>query len=175
MIEAGPMTRLSEAPAMPAGGEGRGGRREVQPARMPSVLFVDSSAVLQQLVGMALEVHGYWPVCRGSLSSALGSMSDLQPLAVVVSDQLADGSGSELARRLRSEFGYAGMIVLTVRETSRPTTWTNRPEGVDCVLQRPFTSEALFATLALAKVIARSRGEPVPEGELPLAARARAW
>lgn len=81
-----------------------------------SVLLVDDHDLIRQGLRRAFERSGDFTVVAeaGSASDGWSKALSLQPEVVVLDIRLPDGSGLELAKRLRSHYPEIGIVVLTM-------------------------------------------------------------
>lgn len=113
-----------------------------------TVMVVDDSATIRQLVGIALGDAGYDVVSAASAKEALAKLKDT-PVAMVLSDiAMPDMDGMEFTRRLRATEGCRDTPVVLL--TKEPQGWTLQEAaaaGVSGWLVKPFTLDQLIGSM----------------------------
>jgi DNA-binding NarL/FixJ family response regulator len=123
-----------------------------------SVWVVNSD--VQQARGLAglLEDAGYAALVLHCAASALAQAALLPPDVVLLDAQLSDGSGFDLARRLKALAQTSAAPIIFVAEASHPEHLVQALEsgGADCVHQ-PIKAHELLARMAMHLAGARER------------------
>jgi diguanylate cyclase (GGDEF)-like protein len=137
----------------------------------PAVVLVDFDKKRLERHSQALVAAGMKVVRAGGGSAAFEHCRGSPPLAVVAEAMIPDGNGFELARRLKTEPATAQVPVLLAVDENDPYTLSRAQiSGLDGILIRPFTPEALVARVKALGDAARPASRPgaVPQDVLPI-------
>src|SRR5262245_30079105 len=117
-------------------------------AQKPTIVLVDYDKKRLEKYGQALVAAGLKVVKAAGGSAALEHCRTAPPLAVVTEAMIPDGNGFELIRTLKTEQATASVLgIMTVDEGDSYTLSRAQISGLDGILIRPFTPEALVARI----------------------------
>jgi two-component system cell cycle response regulator len=126
----------------------------------PTIVLVDYDKKRNERHAQALTAAGIKAVRTSTGSEAFEACRATPPLAVVAEAMIPDGNGFELLRRLKTDPATSGVrVLLAVDENDSYTLSRAQISGLDGILIRPFTPEALVA-----RVKALSAEESRPQG-----------
>lgn len=116
---------------------------------MKTVLTVDDSAVMRQMVRFTLEsTGGYKCLEADDGKSALGVLSTHMPDVIVTDINMPHMNGYELTKTLRADarFKFTPIIMLTT-ETNESAMERGKEAGATGWMSKPFQPEKLLAIL----------------------------
>jgi DNA-binding response OmpR family regulator len=126
----------------------------------PTIVLVDYDKKRNERHAQALAAAGFKAIRAAGGSEAFEACRAAPPLAVVSEAMIPDGNGFELLRRLKTDPATEKVrVVLAVDESDSYTLSRAQIAGLDGILIRPFTPEALVARMK-----ALSAGESRPSG-----------
>jgi diguanylate cyclase (GGDEF)-like protein len=112
----------------------------------PTIVLVDYDKKRLERHSLALASAGLKVVRATTGSGAIEHCQSAPPLAVITEAMIPDGNGFELMRALKSNAATAHVLVLlAVDENDSYTLSRAQISGLDGILIRPFTPEALVA------------------------------
>jgi two-component system, OmpR family, KDP operon response regulator KdpE len=137
------------------------------------ILVVDDEPQILRALQTSLRAAGYEVETASNAASALAAAGSHPPDAVILDLVLPDGTGTEIARRLR-EWTSAPILVLSVvGEDSEKVAALDA--GADDYVTKPFSGDELLARLRAALRRTGPSAEPVIEvGELRIDREKRA-
>jgi diguanylate cyclase (GGDEF)-like protein len=114
----------------------------------PTIVLVDYDKKRLERHTQALTAAGMKVVRAASGSAALEHCQKAPPLAVVAEAMIPDGNGFELLRSLKSDAATSQVrVMLAVDENDSYTLSRAQISGLDGILIRPFTPEALVTRI----------------------------
>ncbi|MHB8762068.1 MAG: response regulator [Coriobacteriia bacterium] len=123
-----------------------------------SVLIVEDSATLRQMITMALEVRGYCVTSAGDGITALHSLGDRLPDAILLDLNLPDIDGFELCRRMKRDPRSRNIPILVMTGLDQPGFEIMAIEaGADDFIAKPVDPLVLEARIEM--VVRRTRRE----------------
>jgi diguanylate cyclase (GGDEF)-like protein len=123
-----------------------------------TVLIVEDSATLRQMLGMALESRGYTVEGVGDSVSALRLLSEWLPDAILLDLNLPDIDGFELCKRIRRDAKTRNIPVMVMTSMDQPGFEIMAIEaGADDFIAKPVDPLVLEARLEM--VVRRMRKE----------------
>jgi two-component system, cell cycle response regulator len=128
----------------------------------PTIVLVDYDKKRNERHAQALAAAGVKAVRAAGGSEAFELCRGAPPLAVVAEAMIPDGNGFELLRQLKTDPATAAVkVILAVDENDSYTLSRAQISGLDGILVRPFTPEALVARVkSLAAEETRPSGRP---------------
>src|SRR5882724_2241248 len=133
-----------------------------EPMKNRFVLVATPEPSTQQQLSTVLAEWGYEPVCAGSLEDALPEMAQRRFTLSLL--DLGSGSG-ELLRRLKTQGGSPGAIVVISDADAGERALEATSLGADDFLQKPFTSDDLENVIKSALARPRRSWERVTDDE----------
>src|SRR6266850_5556463 len=133
-----------------------------EPMKNRFVLVATPEPSTQQQLSTVLAEWGYEPVCAGSLEDALPEMAQRRFTLSLL--DLGSGSG-ELLRRLKTQGGSPGAIVVISDADAGERALEATSLGADDFLQKPFTSDDLKNVIKSALARPRRSWERVTDDE----------
>jgi len=113
-----------------------------------TVLIVDDEAAIRDMVGITLDLAGFNSISAANAHDAHVAIIDSKPDLVLLDWMLPDGSGIELARRLRRDEITANIpIIMLTAKTSEDNKVQGLNEGVDDYVTKPFSPRELVARI----------------------------
>jgi len=109
---------------------------------MHTVLVVDDSETMQQIVAVAFGYEPFALTPLWSAAEALASAAATRPHLAVVDHGLPDGSGYDVAARLRADWGIP--VILLTSEQAPIDAARAAAAGVAAHLQKPFECDDLL-------------------------------
>lgn len=109
------------------------------------ILVVDDDRDLAELLRFALGRAGHDTVLAYDVAHALAAMHTEEPDAAIIDVNLPDGSGFELARRIRAD-SLLPIVMLTTRGSDEDQI-TGFDAGVDDYVSKPFNMTLLIKRL----------------------------
>lgn len=135
-------------------------------ARLTPVLVVDDSAISRKLVEMSLPSQEYKLLFAKTAHEALALFAMYRPGLVVTDWHLPDLSGTELCRRLRTDFQHTSIYIILLTGVSDPSTINEGLNaGADDYLTKPYNTKELLARVKRGRMIRahrESRAETEP-------------
>jgi twitching motility protein PilT len=115
---------------------------------MHTILVVEDSETMQQIVAIALACDPFTLVSALSCADGLARAATAPPAAVIVDHTLDDGSGYDLAARLRGLPGLQAVPIVLLTSEQAPLD-DNRAAaaGVTAHLQKPFECDDLLVRM----------------------------
>src|SRR5215510_2771670 len=107
------------------------------------VLVVEADQAAQRRVATLLTNLGYEPLVTASVAESMVALSQTQFLLSLVNLDLDGSDGTELLRRLKSEGGHPGSVVVIANGGSLKRVAEASALGAQDVLQKPFSPEDL--------------------------------
>jgi len=107
------------------------------------VLVVEADQAAQRRVATLLTNLGYEPLVTASVAESMVALSHTQFLLSLVNLDLDGSDGTELLRRLKSEGGHPGSVVVIANGGSLKRVAEASALGAQDVLQKPFSPEDL--------------------------------
>ena len=111
------------------------------------VLVVESDPVAQRYLADLLANLGYEPMITESVEESLTALSRNEFVLSLVDLSSAEAGGIELLRRLRTQGGTPGPVIIITNGESIKRIPEAAALGADDVLQKPFTPEDLENTI----------------------------
>jgi two-component system phosphate regulon response regulator PhoB len=110
------------------------------------ILVVEDDPAIRELIGVTLSGAGHAVLKAGDTESALRLIRDTLPHMVLLDWQQPDGSGLELARRLRADerTRRVALIMLTAR-CSEEDRVAGLEAGLDDYITKPFSPREMLA------------------------------
>ena len=115
---------------------------------MATILAVDDSASMRQMVSFTLEGAGYEVIQANDGEEALGKAKTIQPDLVLTDVNMPKMDGINLIRELRKlpQYKFTPMLMLTT-ESSVDKKTEGKSAGATGWLVKPFDPEKLLATI----------------------------
>jgi CheY-like chemotaxis protein len=111
-----------------------------------SVLVVDDSPVIRDLIAVNLELEGYDVAVAGDGEEALALVAERRPDVITLDVVMPRLDGFETAARLRADPAYADIPLVLVTARAAATDLARGEElGVDGYLTKPFEPAELVA------------------------------
>ncbi|MFF4169764.1 response regulator transcription factor [Streptomyces sp. NPDC001744] len=110
------------------------------------VLVVDDEASLTELLSMVLRYEGWQVMSAGDGATALRSVREFRPDAVVLDMMLPDGDGLDLLGSIRRELPDVPVLFLTAKDTVGDRI-AGLTAGGDDHVTKPFSLEEVVARL----------------------------
>ncbi len=129
------------------------------------VLVAAAESGTQQHLGSVLSEWGYEPVCAGSLDDALPELAQRR---FVLSLLDLGSETAELLRRLKTQGGWPGAIIVVADADAGERALEATSLGADDFLQKPFTSDDLENVIKSALSRPRRSWERSPDDEARL-------
>jgi diguanylate cyclase (GGDEF)-like protein len=127
----------------------------------PTIVLVDYDKKRAERHAQALSAAGFRAVRVAGGAAALEQCRSAPPFAVVAEAMIPDGNGFELLRSLKGDAATAHVpVLLAVDENDSYTLNRAQISGLDGILVRPFTPEALVARLKGLEAADRQVGRP---------------
>lgn len=122
------------------------------------MLVVDDSAISRKLVEMSLPGHEYKLLFAKTAHEALALFAMYRPGLVVTDWHLPDLSGTELCKRLRTDFKHTSIYIILLTGISDPATISEGLRaGADDYLTKPFHTKELLARVKRGRMIRSHR------------------
>jgi two-component system, OmpR family, KDP operon response regulator KdpE len=137
------MSGVSESPNEPRTGAGRGSRRAGT-----RVLLVEDDQALARIIQRRLGRHTFSVETVASVRDARHALERLRPELVLLDLDVADGSGRQFIREVRTR-GAVPVIAIETRRAERDTVEALEL-GADDVVVKPFGVDELFARIRVA-------------------------
>lgn len=116
----------------------------------PSLLVVDDDANIRQIMSIMLEAAGYRVLCAADGKEAM-KLVEAQPFDLILTDMLMPGSdGLELLSEMKKSRSTARVLVMSGGGIIGVADYLKLAKklGAHGVIEKPFTSETLLATVA---------------------------
>ena len=114
-----------------------------------TILTVDDSASVRQMVGFTLERAGYAVMQAADGREALAKLSGAPAQLVITDLNMPNMDGLELIRQVRQAPGYRFVpIVMLTTESEPQKKQAGRVAGATGWIVKPFTPEQLLAVVA---------------------------
>ena len=136
----------------------------------PTIVLVDYDKKRSEKHAQALTAAGMKPLRAAGGTEAFDLCRATPPLAVVAEAMIPDGNGFELLRKLKTDPATAQVrVLLAVDENDSYTLSRAQISGLDGIMIRPFTPEALVARV---KALSAEETRPsIRQGTTPLELR----
>jgi two-component system, chemotaxis family, chemotaxis protein CheY len=115
---------------------------------MRTILVVEDSALLLQMVSTVIETHGFEVLGARGAREAMEIM-DGRPIDLVITDLIMpEVDGIELARSIRSLDAYQSTpILMLTTQSGAGIKKEGRAAGINCWMLKPFSPTALMAMI----------------------------
>ena len=113
-----------------------------------SLLLVDDDDSLRRVLDLALSRRGFAVTQAGSVEEALANIAIAAPAYAVIDLSLGDGSGLEVAARLRASRPDVRFIILTGYGTIATAVAATRLGAIDFLVKPALADEIVAALLA---------------------------
>jgi DNA-binding NtrC family response regulator len=129
------------------------------------VLVVDDDVAICRIVQRMLSDEQYEVQAAHSVADALGAIEQKSFAVYVLDYKLPDGSGLDVAERIRSKWGASPIILISGYD---PSAVALRAEelGISEFLEKPFSREIICA--AVKKAISASKAASLSPGDPPI-------
>ena len=84
------------------------------PADKPTVIIADDDCKTSDLIRRLLEIENYNPIHTSTIAETTAALETAQPAAMIVAPLLADASGMELIRSIKSQDAYKELPIIVV-------------------------------------------------------------
>jgi len=113
-----------------------------------TVLLVDDEASIRQMLHSRLSMAGYRCLCAENAQQGFVQTIDRRPDLLLLDWMLPDGSGLELARRLRRDERTRELpIIFLTAKTTEAHKITGLESGADDYITKPFSPRELIARM----------------------------
>lgn len=120
-----------------------GTRNELNVMGMKTVLIVDKSAAMRQLLSFALKDAGYWVVSAASKEDAVDTL-DGSKIEMVISGLSENKEGTAFITQVRSKADYRFTPIVILTADSRETKSCRATKsGASAFIMKPFTPKQL--------------------------------
>lgn len=119
----------------------------IPPPNKQRVLVVDDNPDIRGFIEVLLEGAGYEVACAGDGDEALGLLRERGADIVITDLFMPERDGLETIQALKRHFPGIGVVAISGdRRTAGEVDYLSVAEvaGADCVLRKPFSSQALF-------------------------------
>jgi two-component system, OmpR family, KDP operon response regulator KdpE len=131
----------------------------------PRILVVDDEPQILRALGTTLRGAGYTVETADTAASALATAAAQPPAAVILDLVLPDGSGTDVARELRTWTDAPVIVLSAVGEEKEKIAALDA--GADDYVTKPFSVDELLARLrAVLRRLAPEAGPVIEVGEL---------
>jgi DNA-binding response OmpR family regulator len=110
-----------------------------------TILLIDESHVVMDLIKRTLERAGYSVRCAGSLAGARELLAEYTPDGIVLEKNLPDGNGLDYCRELREKSVVPILFFSDSGEDELPALQT----GANDFLKKPYDFEVLKARIGI--------------------------
>ncbi len=131
-----------------------------------SVLVVDADSLTRSHLGGALRDWGYDPIIAGSIDEALTALAHGRFLLTLLSATLDGEDGLDILRRLRTQGGEPGPVILIADARDIGRVSEAAALGADDFIQKDFAVGDLENALKVALARPRRRWTPAPDGDV---------
>jgi two-component system, NtrC family, response regulator HydG len=129
-----------------------------------SVLAVDDDTAICRILQVMLAAEQYRVQTSDSVANALGAIEQGPFDAYVMDYKLQDGSGLDIAERIRSKWGAAPIILMSGYDRS---FFASRAEklGITQFIEKPFSRETICSVVKKAIETGPGTGASVPQSQ----------
>jgi DNA-binding NtrC family response regulator len=129
-----------------------------------SVLAVDDDTAICRILQVMLAAEQYRVQTSDSVANALEAIEQSPFDAYVMDYTLQDGSGLDIAERIRSKWGAAPIILISGYDRS---FFASRAEklGITQFIEKPFSRETICREIKKAIGMGPGAGPPVPQSQ----------
>ena len=111
---------------------------------MKTVLIVDKSTAMRQLLSFALKDAGYWVVSAASKEDAVDTL-DGSKIEMVISGLSENKEGTAFIKEVRSKEDYRFTPIVILTADSRETkSYRATKSGANAFIMKPFTPKQLL-------------------------------
>jgi two-component system, NtrC family, response regulator HydG len=127
-----------------------------------SILIVDDDIAICRIIQVMLAAEQYRVQTSNSVSDALEAIEKNAFDVYVMDYKLQDGSGLDVAERVRSKWGAAPIILISGYDRS---FFASRAEklGITHFIEKPFSRETICSVVKKAVGTGPGTGPPVPQ------------